>query len=75
MDRPFEFDAGASEQEMRAMLYRAGYDLVTDPRLRGLHPDAVRFGVLCLEEFTAKPWVADAWRGLEDALHGRPCRP
>jgi hypothetical protein len=55
--------------------YKIGHDHGRKLLRRGLHPEAIRFGWFLVEEFMGDSWEPESWRGLEDALAGRPFAP
>ena len=67
-----------TQEEVHAATYRLAYAYAIDQLRDGLHPDAVRLG-LCLVRGYAPGSIRRVtgaeWRGLEDALTGRPPSP
>lgn len=55
--------------------YRMGRSYAGKWLRRGLHPDGVRFRLHSTAEIAGRPWGPHFWRGVEDALAGRPCEP
>jgi len=67
-----------TEDEVHAATYRLAYAYAIDQLREGIPPDAVRLTLYLVSGFDPAP-VSRAtgaeWRGLEDALTGRPPSP
>jgi hypothetical protein len=57
------------------LAYRMGHHHARECLRGGIHPDAIRWSVHVIEELGGKPLGPECWRGVEDALAGRPCAP
>jgi hypothetical protein len=77
MANSFDEDLRTPEEGLEASYYLA-YTSARDALREGTHPDAVRLTLLLADEperTPSSPVVAAQWRGLEDALAGRPPSP
>ena len=67
-----------TQEEVHAATYRLAYAYAIDQMREGLHPDAVRLSLYRVSEYTPgsiRRVTGAEWRGLEDALTGRPPSP
>jgi hypothetical protein len=55
--------------------YKIAHDYGSKFLRLGMHPDAIRFGWHLVEQVMDDSWDPESWRGLEDALAGRPFAP
>ena len=62
-------------EQHAAVAYRMGYRHAQKLLEEGLHPDEARARLHRAEEAPSGVAGADLWRGVEDALAGRPADP
>jgi hypothetical protein len=67
-----------TQEEVHAATYRLAYAYAIDQLRDGVHPDAVRLSLFLVSGSGVPPaslLTGAEWRGLEDALTGRPPSP
>lgn len=67
-----------TREEVHAATYRLAYAYAIDQLREGAHPDAVRLSLYLVSGYDPSPIsriTGAEWRGLEDALTGRPPSP